>query len=199
LDAYWIDQTEVTNKQYATCEASGACTPPSDSSSETNTSYYGSSKFDDYPVIYVDWNQAQAYCEWAGRRLPTEAEWEKAARGVDGKTYPWGENEPTANLLNLDMNVGDTTFVGNYPQGVSPYGAQDMAGNVWEWVNDWYDKTYYKKSPVSNPAGASSGEIRVLRGGSWADGGTDVRSSARLEYSPDVTSFIFGFRCSRSQ
>ena len=201
LDAFWIDQTEVTNKQYAACVSSGAsggCTRPSNTSSYTNTSYYGNNQFDDYPVIYVNWNQAKAYCEWAGRRLPTEAEWERAARGTDGRTYPWGNSDPSTNLLNFNSNVGDTTPVGNYPNGVSLYGAYDMAGNVWEWVNDWYSDTYYQRQHETNPPGASSGSFRVLRGGSWDDFGYSVRSSYRVWYDPTYTDINFGFRCARS-
>ncbi len=199
LNAYWIDQTEVTNGQYALCVSTGGCTPPSQNSSNTNTSYYGNTQFDDYPVIYVKWNQAQAYCEWAGRRLPTEAEWEKAARGTDGRIYPWGNESPTSGLLNYNLNVGDTTEVGKYPNGVSPYGAYDMAGNVWEWVNDWYGETYYKSSPASNPSGADSGDGRVLRGGSWLNYVVDSRSADRGKYDPTYAIVDFGFRCSSSQ
>ena len=197
LDAYWIDETEVTNKQYAGCVSSGGCTPPSSNSSYTRTGYYGSTEFDNYPVIFVTWDQAQAYCEWAGRRLPTEAEWEKAARRTDGNTYPWGETAPSKNLLNFNGNVGDTTAVGKYPDGASPYGALDMAGNVWEWVNDPYDATYYQSSPASNPTGPDSGEFRVLRGGSWYYGDSNVRSANRDWYSPAVTVINGGFRCAR--
>ncbi len=212
LDAYWIDQTEVTNGQYAECVTSGGCTPPPASSSYTNTYFYGNSQFDDYPVIRVYWNQAQAYCEWAGRRLPTEAEWEKAARGENGNIYPWGNTFDGSKLNFCDANCSfdwadksiddgyaDVSPVGNFPNGVSPYGAYDMAGNVWEWVNDWYGGTYYQGSPSSNPSGAGSGDYRVLRGGSWYNVNHYARSVSRKMYIPSSSSSDFGFRCSRSQ
>jgi serine/threonine-protein kinase len=165
LDAFWIDQTEVTNAMYVKCVQDTACEVPSSTKSSTRDSYYGNPEFDNYPVINVSWDDAKTYCAWAGRRLPTEAEWEKAARGTDEHKYPWGNNQPNSNLLNNNMN--DTTEVGKYPNGASPYDALDMAGNVWEWVEDWQRDTYYANSPTSNPLGPDSGVYRGLRGGSW--------------------------------
>ncbi|KPL83542.1 hypothetical protein ADN01_08070 [Levilinea saccharolytica] len=195
LDAYWIDQTEVTNAMYARCVADGACTPPAETSSYSRDSYYGSSQFDQYPVIYVDWNQASAYCAWAGRRLPSEAEWEKAARGTDGRIYPWGKQAPNGQLLNFNGNEKDTTAVGQYPAGASPYGALDMAGNVWEWVADWYGD--YPSGAVSNPTGPGSGEARVFRGGSWGDASYGIRAAYRVRSLPGYRNVNFGFRCAR--
>ncbi|MBE0683383.1 MAG: SUMF1/EgtB/PvdO family nonheme iron enzyme [Anaerolineales bacterium] len=198
LDAFWVDQTEVTNKMYAQCVAKNKCDPPTKVESYTHSDYYGNTKFNEYPVLYVNWNMANGYCEWAGRRLPTEAEWEKSARGTNTNTYPWGEESPNANLLNFNNNLRDTTEIGTYPNGASIYGALDMAGNVWEWVNDWYSETYYQDSPLSNPLGPDSGTYRVLRGGSWSNRVDDVRTTSRIKYDPMDTSNGIGFRCASS-
>jgi eukaryotic-like serine/threonine-protein kinase len=209
LDAFWIDQTEVTNAQYARCVASGQCTKPYDTKSYTRPSYFGDSQFADYPVIFVDWNQAQAYCAWAGRRLPSEAEWEKAARGPDGRTFPWGDAAPNQYLLNYHNYIGDTTAVGSYPSGASFYGALDMAGNVWEWVNDWYSQSWYQSYLATNPnpTGPDYGDLRVQRGGFWGnDDVYYVRSAYRYGNAPDFLAYdildlwdlSIGFRCATS-
>ena len=203
LDAFWIDQTEVTNKQYKICVDAGTCEPPSDTSSDTHPSYYGNPEFDDYPVIYVNWDKANRYCKvWIGTSgsLPTEAQWEKAARGTDAYTYPWGNEAPSSELLNYLVTVGDTTEVGSYPAGASVYGALDMAGNVLEWVNDWYGETYYLRSNSSNnPIGPDTGQTRVLRGGSWQYyNESDARSDFRSGNNPTSSDNDVGFRCARS-
>jgi formylglycine-generating enzyme required for sulfatase activity len=168
LDAYWIDQTEITNAMYRQCVNEGACISPDRQSSATRPTYFTNSKFDHYPVVYVDWGQAADYCEWVGRRLPTEAEWEKAARGTDGRTYPWGNELPSADFGNFEGEFGDTTPVGDFEGGASPYHALDMAGNVFEWAWDCFDSHYYRTSPSQNPQGPSNCEHqhRVIRGGS---------------------------------
>jgi len=197
LDSFWIDQTEVTNRMYTLCVAAGKCAPPDSSSSYSRSSYYGNPDYGDFPVIYVSWNDASAYCAWADRRLPTEAEWEKAARGTDERTYPWG-NTIDCSLANYYSCVGDTTAVGSYESGKSPYGVYDLAGNIWEWVNDWYSDTYYASLPDRNPTGPSSGDYRVLRGGAWFNGDFYVRSADRYWSSPTLSNYYIGFRCSRS-
>lgn len=210
LNAFYIDLYEVTNSQYAICVDAGVCDPTTDTtafdSSYSRSHYYGNPKYDDYPVIYADWYEAQAFCEWRGARLPTEAEWEKAARGgLDGKTYPWGSEPPKceSGIVNgatfdddIMCNDTDTTQIGSYsPNG---YGLFDMAGNVMEWVSDFYDENYYAGSPADNPLGPVEGEYRVLRGGSW-DGSVDsLRISDRRFNPPDSGSLSIGFRCALS-
>lgn len=210
LGAYFIDQTEVTNSMYALCVEQGKCEAPTATTSitqnESNGSfYYGNPEFDNYPVVYVSWDAAKAYCQSVGRRLPTEAEWEKAAswdaqKGIK-RTYPWG-NYIDCYYANFyggkTLCVGDTSPVGSYPQGASSYGALDMAGNVWEWVVDRYDSKYYGDSPQSNPTGPASGNSIVIRGGSFLVGAAVVRSSERNIMLPDNTSHNVGFRCSMS-
>ena len=197
LDAFYVDIYEVTNALYKACEDQGVCDPPQASNSNSQTSYYGNPEFDNYPVIYVTWDQAKTYCEtWREARLPTEAEWEKAARGPDGQTYPWDE-ELNENFANINYGVGDTTAVGTYEDGKSPYGVYDMVGNVWEWVADWYDENYYQGAPTENPPGPVTGDLRVLRGGSWGLVGVSVSPSYRYADSPTYAEMDLGFRCAR--
>jgi formylglycine-generating enzyme required for sulfatase activity len=205
LDAYWIYQTEVTNRQYIQCIQAEGC----------KLSVWGEKPDDDYPVTQVLPRDGRNYCKWAGGRLPTEAEWEKAARGTDGRKYPWG-NEPItgerANFCdvncdeewgNPDINQDDgyarTAPVGSYPAGASPYGALDMAGNVWEWVSDSYAPDYYSNSPYRNPKGPQGDDyIELTRGGSWLSR-TSFRITNRFSLDGAVFDEImfetFGFRC----
>lgn len=208
LDAYWIDQTEVTNAMYERCVEVGICDLPYSFDSVTRKNYFWSknSSFADYPVIYITWNDAQAYCKWRGVRLPTEAEWEKAASWDDDRKeqriYPWGDEISClfANYRNdEEACVGDTSEVGSYPLGASFYGLLDMAGNVDEWVADWYDDNFYNTSPKFNPTGPSSSSSysRGLKGGSWYDFDFFVRSSYRRGTSPSISIYGIGFRCAR--
>ena len=192
LDAYYFDKYEVTNALYKICVEAGACRLP------TSTGRYNNSQYAQHPVVYVDWNMSQTYCEWRDARLPTEAEWEKAARGTDGRGYPWGWTQ-SSTYADFSQEPSDTKPVGSYPQGVSPYGAFDMADNAYEWVGDWYSAGYYAVSPRQNPMGPEIGEYRVLRGGTWCyDGKCDLGSTIRDGYDPSNSWNIVGFRCAKS-
>ena len=148
----------------------------------------------DHPVVHISWDEAMAFCKWVGAQLPTEAQWEKAARGTDSRVYSWGNATPNDQLCNFNENVDDTTPVGKYPQGASPYGCLDMAGNVWEWVADWHSTNYYQSSPKQNPTGPTSGIARVLRGGSWYDYLDSARVAYRLTALQDYSTYGVGCR-----
>jgi len=213
LDAFYLDVHEVTNGEYAGCVTSGDCTPPADFSSATRGSYYGSATYEDHPVIHITWYQARTYCEWRGARLPSEAEWERAARGEapSERTYPWGEDTPTCTLTNhggpdgATPCLGDTDVVGARPAGATTDGVMDLAGNVYEWVHDWYDDVYYESGETDNPLGPAEQVDglffrygRVRRGGSWLSEPLFIRAANRAELLPDEHADNLGLRCARS-
>lgn len=196
LDGYYLDKYEVTNAHYKTCVDSDVCELPYQLSSKTRPSYYGNTQFDNYPVLAVDYDQAKIYCEWRGSQLPTEAQWEKAARGTDERRYPWGNEQSDPTFANYDDNQGDTTVVGSYESGVSPYGVYDMAGNVWEWVADWYAEKYYQNSPTFNPTGPDDGVNPVVRGGAWNTNWSQLEVFHRFINPPNRYTSV-GFRCAK--
>ncbi|HUM28447.1 MAG TPA: SUMF1/EgtB/PvdO family nonheme iron enzyme, partial [Anaerolineales bacterium] len=165
----------------------GVCKPPQDMTNYNNPEY------ENHPVVYVDWEMARTYCDWRDAQLPTEAQWEKAARGMDARTYPWGEGIACSQANYLSC-IEDTQPFDSYAGSLSPYGAYNMAGNVWEWVADWYSPAY-DVSETDNPVGAESGERRVLRGGGWNQHEYLLRTSARLGVVPTDVFLSFGFRC----
>lgn len=200
LSAFWIDSHEVNNGQYHQCVLNGSCSPPKLTSSLTRESYYGNKEFDDYPVVNVDWSMAKTYCEWAGRRLPTEAEWEMAAHDGEILLYPWGNNYSNDNG-NFRGTNGDTTPVKMYESGRSYYGVYDMAGNIWEWVQDYYVENYYSNSPEVDPQGpllGNASEDRIMRGGCFMDSGDWANAITRMPNKPEWFEWSTGFRCAVS-
>jgi len=194
LSKFRISRTPVTNAQYKQFV---------DATEHESPEHWENGKIpsgkENHPVVWVSWHDAQAFCQWANVRLPTEAEWEKAARGTDGRIYPWGNEEPDKSRTNFGDAVGDTTPVERYSDGVSPYGVVDMAGNVWEWTADWYDPNYYEVSPERNPTGPEDGNNRALRGGSFRYGALNIRCAYRHGYDPDSYFGNFGFRVVRHE
>ena len=199
LDAFMIDQVEVTNERYMRfVKATGHRTPPNPYGTGPLQSIQG---IEHLPVVQMTWYDAKSYCGWAGKRLPTEAEWEKAARGTDGRLYPWGNDPPTAKRANFDREwVEEKTLhpVGSVPGGDSPYGVKDMAGNAREWVSDWYDAEYYRHAPDRNPQGPDKkGVVRSIRGGSWHSPTSDITTTARGRGGFALQTHGTGFRCVR--
>jgi formylglycine-generating enzyme required for sulfatase activity len=198
LDDFWIDKYEVTNADFARfVEAMGYQTDAEKEGLSRNWRDAAEGQ-DNHPVVYVSWNDAGAYCEWVGKRLPTEAEWEKAARGTDGKIWPWGNDWDEDKVNSSEAGPGHTTAVGSYPDGASPYDCMDMAGNAWEWVADRYQGDYYQAAPDRNPPGPDQGVSRVVRGGSWALPQRLGRCAGRFEFIPEVSRDDLGFRCASS-
>jgi formylglycine-generating enzyme required for sulfatase activity len=192
VDGFWMYQTKVTNRMFAQCVAVGACSAPTE---ELGGPVYSNPQYANHPVVGVTWDQAQTYCGWAQGQLPTEAQWEKAARGTDGRTYPWGNDKPACDLLNLGYCTGRTSEVDAFSAGVSPYGLYDMAGNIFEWVSDWYGDSYYSSAPAANPTGPESGQYRSIRGSSFETDFSQVESAMRHFGGQTYHSRDLGFRC----
>jgi len=192
INAFWIDQLEVSNSLYEKCVKAGECLEPT----LRLNPFYSKWIYRDYPVTYVSWFQAADYCAWAGRRLPTEAEWEKAARGTDSRKFPWGNERPNPRLANYaDALIGEPVPVHRYPLGASPYGALNMVGNVREWVADWYDIHYYQTSPSNHPIGPDAGSERSMRSGAYDANANEILTTSRYKHEPQSAGLSRGFRC----
>jgi serine/threonine protein kinase len=199
VDSFWIDQYEVSNSQYASCVAAGFCERPPETKSILRMDYYDLPSYGNFPVIYVSWQDAKNYCSWSGKRLVTEAEWEKAARGSKSQDpYPWGKTVPGCNLANINNCYGDTNAVGSYSWGISSYGVYDMTGNVAEWVSDWYLIDAYSKTERTDPTGPEDGFKKVIRGGSWYTNPAGAELTRRDSNYPEYHGPQVGFRCAAS-
>jgi len=192
LDGYWIYKTDVTNKMYAQCIATGNCAAPAQ---ELGTPVYTDPDYGDYPVVGVTWDMASNYCQWAQGQLPTEAQWEKAARGPSGSAYPWGNDKPACDVLNMQGCLGHTNGVNDYPAGKSQYGVLDLEGNVFQWINDFYGENYYDSMPLANPTGPTSGDTHVIRGSSFEGDATQTLAGIRHFGGNGYHNYDLGLRC----
>ncbi|NUP12683.1 MAG: SUMF1/EgtB/PvdO family nonheme iron enzyme [Polyangiaceae bacterium] len=198
LSAFYIDRTEVTQADYARCVDAGKCKAPVCKKDRAND--WDPAARATHPVVCIEWEEARGYCAFAGKRLPTEAEWEKAARGTDGRFYPWGNDAPTCERANYyECGKKGTVPVGSYPSGASPFGAHDMAGNVWEWTADFHMAEYYVASPAKDPEGPSAGESKIVRGGAFKYGASELLSAGRTFDDPTVHFEHVGVRCAKSK
>ncbi len=203
LDSFYIDKFEVTNGRYLHFVAETGHRTPQHPTDPNKGLWQGNTmpeSITEIPVINVDWHDAAAYCEWAGKRLPTEAEWEKAAKGPHDWRFPWGDMEPTPEHANFNQTWrGEATLVqvGIYEKGKSPYGVYDVAGNVWEWVADWYDPEYYQKSPAHNPKGPNTGTYKAIRSSGWQGETPQLRIFTRIKSLPTDRNNSTGFRCAK--
>ena len=206
LDAFWIGQTEVTNAMYAAflnemgnqMEGRANWLNPFESTvriEQVNGNWQPVPGYENYPVVGVTWYGSRAFCNWAGGDLPTEAQWEKAARGTDGRIYPWGNDVNCDNAEFYNCKGRQLKPVGSKPGGASPYGALDMAGNAWEWVQDWYEFGYYETMPAANPAGPAEGTVKVMRGGSFDYDEKHARAADRRNNGPSASPSDHSFRC----
>jgi eukaryotic-like serine/threonine-protein kinase len=205
LDAYYMDVHETRVLEYQECVQAGVCEKPR-TRSDSQYCNWGYSNRGDHPINCVNWQSAKTFCEWKGKKLPTEAQWEKAARGSDGRIYPWGDASPTCHYTVFDSSRGhggdgcgkDRTWpVMSKEPGRNPFGLFDMAGNVYEWCEDWYDDNYYSRMPKRNPLNRTKANFRVIRGGSWISFPRGMRVSNRYWIVPPYGSKLMGFRCSR--
>jgi formylglycine-generating enzyme required for sulfatase activity len=212
LDSYYIDQFEVSNSAFVEFlnevgnQIEGIAgkahwveeNDPDLDIFRMNEIWQVAAGRENHPMNEVTWFGARAFCEWRQARLPSEAEWEKAARGTDGRTYPWGESEPTCEMANFASCYYDSVPVDSYPDWISPYGTYNMAGNVHEWTNDWYAEEYYANSPYKNPTGPENGDFKVFRGASWFNAAFQTRTTYRYPKLPVLTYMANGFRCARA-
>ena len=199
---FWMDRFEVTVADYQRCIDAGACSTDVRKATEDERCSYGGASMEQHPMNCVSWENARTYCSWAGKRLPSEAEWERAAGGAQGRPYVWGAGRPSCELTcrkekDDGCDTGKSCVVGSKPSDLSVFGIADMGGNVGEWLDDWYDSAYYRLAPRLNPTGPDKGDRKVLRGGDFSDQFDPFRLVARDRLEPKLRSGVVGFRCAR--